>query len=490
MSWGDYSKIPGGLYTVASVDNKLKEVAKSRHQAGLLAHKSDENDALTKIFQQQPGTHIRLTKPEKEAIGKLWKRIAKAEPKPSGPSVFSKLKEKVTSAAKSTSRLSAPDVSAPDFLSEMDVDIVGKKPAKPKQERPTYIKKPVGTPTEQQQATQDKMRKQLGHANAAMNKEERKGFAGPEKYGPKLDENRIAQKLWEAKAEQKERLKKAYFPSERIEGLSNFDVGVSEHGNLTSDEFWGPRTQMEDEHFAQKITFTIGNESFTAEVFGVLDGHGGKEVATEVKKHFAEKLREELQKSTQPPNDPIIANAMTKVLVQMGQEYTEKFGGFSGGGPGTCANIAFVFNQKAYVANIGDSRSIKIGSGGEVTAASLDQKPEGLKPSIEKHGGGVIMGRVGGKIAAARDIGLQDIPGLIAQPKITSLPLQVGDYLVIGCDGLWDVTSSKEVGEVVKNLSEQGYTPEKIAQTLTMLARANRSTDNITVMVIRVGTSK
>lgn len=69
-------------------------------------------------------------------------------------------------------------------------------------------------------------------------------------------------------------------------------------------------------------------------------------------------------------------------------------------------------------------------------------------------------------------------------PKITSYPLDF-EYLVLACDGLYDVATTDEVGQAVKTMHDKGETAELMAKRLVYSALQRGSRDNVSVIVVK-----
>lgn len=131
-------------------------------------------------------------------------------------------------------------------------------------------------------------------------------------------------------------------------------------------------------------------------------------------------------------------------------------------------------NDKLYFANAGDSRAI-VGRqldpsqlGQQVLLSQLksitkqvttDHKPHvpEERQRIEQYGSCVIesaddCSRVAGMLAVSRAIG--DAPfkgcGVIATPEVFCVQAVDVEYVVIACDGLWDVLNNEEVGFIIQ----------------------------------------
>ncbi|XP_057674379.1 protein phosphatase 1G isoform X2 [Corythoichthys intestinalis] len=129
-----------------------------------------------------------------------------------------------------------------------------------------------------------------------------------------------------------------------------------------------------------------------------------------------------------------------------------------GSDSGTTAVVALIRGKQLIVANAGDSRCV-VSERGKAVDMSYDHKPEDeLELSrIKKAGGKVTMdGRVNGGLNLSRAIGdhfykrnkvLPPEEQMIsAMPDVKVLTLNDDhDFMVIACDGIWNVLSSQEV---------------------------------------------
>ena len=64
------------------------------------------------------------------------------------------------------------------------------------------------------------------------------------------------------------------------------------------------------------------------------------------------------------------------------------------------------------------------------------------------------------------------------------------DFLVVACDGVWDVLSAEEMGEEVGQHFSSGGTKQSLAQGLIEAAKREGSGDNMTVIVVYFDTFK
>eukprot|EP00878_Enallax_costatus_P005039 GHUV01005299.1.p2 GENE.GHUV01005299.1~~GHUV01005299.1.p2 ORF type:complete len:122 (+),score=34.16 GHUV01005299.1:1383-1748(+) len=77
---------------------------------------------------------------------------------------------------------------------------------------------------------------------------------------------------------------------------------------------------------------------------------------------------------------------------------------------------------------------------------------------------------------------------LIAEPEITQYKLDSEDeFMVLGCDGLWDVLSSQRAVEVARISLKKHNDPQQCANELVAEAVGKHSSDNVTVIVVCFG---
>ena len=114
------------------------------------------------------------------------------------------------------------------------------------------------------------------------------------------------------------------------------------------------------------------------------------------------------------------------------------------------------------------------------------------KSRIEAHGGFVDDGYLNGQLAVARAIGNWHIKGLkgvncplSAEPEVKKALLTEDDeFLIIGCDGLWDVFSSQLAIDFARRRLQQHNDPERCCRELVAEALRRDSGDNLTVIVV------
>lgn len=182
---------------------------------------------------------------------------------------------------------------------------------------------------------------------------------------------------------------------------------------------------------------------------------------------------------------------------------------------GSTSTTALIIGQRLYCANVGDSRTI-LCRNFQAVPLSRDHKPtvEEEAKRIKDAGGFVINNRVMGELAVSRAFGdaefkrgIQaiieeeggklptgqdgeeknwDQPLVIAEPEVNATTITEDDqFLLLACDGLFDVYTSEDVVKIVKENLEAHGDPQRTCQELTRGAIYDRnSRDNVSVILI------
>ncbi|KAH8599710.1 phosphatase 2C-like domain-containing protein [Bisporella sp. PMI_857] len=138
-----------------------------------------------------------------------------------------------------------------------------------------------------------------------------------------------------------------------------------------------------------------------------------------------------------------------------------------------------------YTANVGDARII-LCRGGKALRLSYDHKgsDENEGKRIANAGGLILNNRVNGVLAVTRALGDAYMKDLVTgHPYTTETVIQpdVDEFMILACDGLWDVCSDQEAVDLVRNQQD----PNSAAKQLVDHALARFSTDNLSCMVVR-----
>lgn len=256
----------------------------------------------------------------------------------------------------------------------------------------------------------------------------------------------------------------------------------------------GGRAEMEDQDLATTLTFFTNHQKFTAELYGVFDGHAGKRAAIFVKENLPHCLAEALENKPHLDHQTITC-AFKESFKRLDEAFARLYGPREISG--TTAVVAMILNDELWIANVGDSRAI-IDKEGKMIQLSEDAVPtiQRYREKIERAGGELMQDRfdpdtvrINGELAVARAIGDKNLGKAVsAAPKVTCYPLNEiqSSYLVIACDGLYDVASSKQVVSAVETLKESGKTAKEMAPILVYSAIASNSYDNVSVLILKI----
>ena len=257
----------------------------------------------------------------------------------------------------------------------------------------------------------------------------------------------------------------------------------------------GWRKRQEDAHLAE----VSKGEKKDIDVFGVFDGHGGKEISKFVSNHFLDELvknknlatnmelalketfikmdeimqtkegieeikkysrqskeEDDRQSKNEPPNSQM--NLLSKLMTPKDPEANDIY---MRTGCTACVMGVDETSKKIYFANAGDSRVVLCRKG-VAEEMSTDHKPEleSEKNRIYKADGWISEGRVKGNLNLTRGFGdLEYKQNKSLKPEeqmITANPdIKIIDYdkdidfVIIGCDGIWDCLSNQSACEFV-----------------------------------------
>lgn len=271
--------------------------------------------------------------------------------------------------------------------------------------------------------------------------------------------------------------------------LGPYEIGIS----LAQ----GARKTMEDRYLVDRFSVPMLNETtYDAQLFAILDGHGGDEAADYVQKNLRKKLQEALSNmaSSETLSDVEIWNALKLTFVALDEECKALRLP-----SGTTATVALIIDGNLWVANVGDSRTIlqDLHLGTRQLTEDFHATNERNVNSIKNRGGFIIGGKIPsscsqGFLSVGRSIG----SGTNARPKIVKIPLSEiaeGSFLILGSDGIYGmnhtIASSEQIGEAVEeNAAKQTPLPH-IAQDIVNSAFQAGSSDNLALMIVRLTTA-
>ncbi|GKT21310.1 Protein phosphatase 2C family like protein [Aduncisulcus paluster] len=269
-------------------------------------------------------------------------------------------------------------------------------------------------------------------------------------------------------------------------------IGHAEEANLRF------RKQMEDE----SIFLDPIKGSSKAGLFAVFDGHGGREVSHEVAARFPTIFQDHLRSGRTPNPGVALRHTIKEIDDELKTRESWDF-------QGCTACICYISREKEqwiqprdrgstgkmgptphgaiHFANVGDSRAV-LCSGGRTKRMTEDHKPYNADEveRIKRAGGFVVLGRVHGMLAVSRAIGDHGLKKfVISDPDVyTHVITDQDEFLIIACDGVWDVMSDEDAVECVRSSLRSEKSPQKAAHKLADKAIKARSQDNVSVLLV------
>jgi len=208
-------------------------------------------------------------------------------------------------------------------------------------------------------------------------------------------------------------------------------------------------------------------------LYVIADGMGGHPAGSVASEYAAQRVVEEYYEN--PHRD--IAKALTETVERVNRELHQKATDEEElSGMATTLVAAAVQGNRLYVANVGDSRAYLIHD------HTIEQVTEDHSFTAEL----VRMGRITEEEAIShpqrgtvtRSLGLQSTIEL----DIFQRTIETGDTVVLCTDGLWGWVSNEEIEATA---SEEDL--EAAARALAYLSRERGGTDDITLMILRLG---
>jgi serine/threonine protein phosphatase PrpC len=284
-------------------------------------------------------------------------------------------------------------------------------------------------------------------------------------------------------------------------------------------------------------------------IFAVFDGHGGDFTSNFLKRNFLDVLskREELAKYAALPETGtrgqsdvnaiiLLQKALVKTFIQLDEQLLplqkerttaiqsgnvtppcssdrndhEDLGSIRippvnsksavGERSGSTGVVVLITPSHILCANTGDSRAV-LRRKGNTLPLSFDHKPSDLPERLRiTDFGGIVKGRrVNGDLAVSRAFGdftyktnqvgrvLATRQKVIVVPDIIVYPRDHAndEFIVLACDGVWDVASNKQCTEFVQRLLSEGESDMgNICEETLDTCLDRRSRDNMTMVLV------
>ncbi|CAJ1963093.1 unnamed protein product [Sphenostylis stenocarpa] len=261
----------------------------------------------------------------------------------------------------------------------------------------------------------------------------------------------------------------------------------------------GPRGSMDDEHIriddlATHLGFVFDHPMANA-FYAVFDGHGGPDAAAFLKNNAMRLFFDDADMLQSYDADALFLKRLedSHKKAFLGADLALADEQSVSSSCGTTALTALVIGRHLMVANAGDCRAV-LCKRGVAVEMSQDHRPSYLQERrrVEEMGGFIDDGYLNGYLSVTRALGDWDLKfplgsgsPLIADPDVQVVTLTEEDeFLIIGCDGIWDVMSSQDAVSLVRRGLRRHDDPQQCATELVKEALRLHSSDNLTVIVI------
>lgn len=250
------------------------------------------------------------------------------------------------------------------------------------------------------------------------------------------------------------------------------------------------RNTQEDAHNTYSPLIEYPGHRFT--VYQLFDGHGGRGTVDFVSHALACNILQFLER---PDSQNDIARVLRSAFLLTDIQCRSYVKDASGATAISCVLHSQLPTpedertyHRLYCANAGDSRVV-LCQNGSALRLSYDHKPEDWmeQQRIAKLGGFSMRKRVLGVLAVSRSFGDQAFKKFVtAEPHIFVVDITEKDqFMILGCDGVFDVMSDEETVALVKEISTSKNNSELDAAKIIAREAVRRgSTDNVTAMVV------
>ncbi|KAB7495907.1 Protein phosphatase 1K, mitochondrial [Armadillidium nasatum] len=247
-------------------------------------------------------------------------------------------------------------------------------------------------------------------------------------------------------------------------------ISASDVGCKTSQ---GKRTYQEDRYWVKDV-----NEHLLC--CAVFDGHGGSECSEFCASNIENILEKNLEKS------PDLESLLHNSILELNSSYSKRTGS-------TCTICLLKDSLNLVIGYVGDSRALLCRRGAP-RRLSDDHCPSNIteRRRVEQSGGRVITDNIGrhmvnGMLSMSRSIGDLHLKpyGVTALPDIRRTRIKHGNdsFILLTTDGINFVLNDEEICKVINHAPD----PQTAASALTEQALAMSSEDNLTAIVIPLG---
>jgi len=271
---------------------------------------------------------------------------------------------------------------------------------------------------------------------------------------------------------------------------------------ISSMQGW--RIEMEDAHTA---VIGIPDQKDTVSWFAVFDGHAGSRVSAHCSNHLLDCIRacddftNSIQQEHTLSQEELMAGIKKGILRGFLEldEKLRKIPEVASGEDksGTTAVCALITEKYLVIANCGDSRGVCCVNG-KPALVTLDHKPSNdpERERIQNAGGSVMIQRVNGSLAVSRALGdfeYKNVEGkgpteqlVSPEPEFFIKPIlpEQDEFLVLACDGVWDVMSNEDICNFVSARLKITDNLETVANEVIDTCLYKGSRDNMSIIII------
>jgi len=246
----------------------------------------------------------------------------------------------------------------------------------------------------------------------------------------------------------------------------------------------GVRSSMEDEVLLEEKVILKDKSAYS--FLAVFDGHGGRNAAIYTRDHLLKNIVSEIESGKAQQE------SLTKSFIKTDEDFLATKVDTSG--TTACTVLIEHSTKKFWCANAGDSRALLFRANTVVKALSRDHKAD--RPDevdrIKKAGGFIIQKRVMGELGISRAIGDADLKTknhklVIPDPEFINDSILKDDvFMVIACDGLYDVMNNEEICKYLADeLATHNDCQKATDSIVTYAIEKLRTKDNVSCVLIR-----
>ena len=238
------------------------------------------------------------------------------------------------------------------------------------------------------------------------------------------------------------------------------------------------------------------DETVGLSLFAIFDGHGGDAAA----KFCAARLGSTLRQ-VEPYGLGKFAEALRQTTLVLDDDLRTRENADDSGAVGV---VVVVSPENIFVANVGDARVVLAREGSAPLALTKDHKARthaAERARVERAGasltetGRVAVPGVTGSLAVTRAFGdftykTKACPAVVAEADVTTIKRdrETDRFLVLACDGVWDVLANDDVVKLVGGAIDGGEDDcDRLAEIVISRAFEMGSTDNISAVVVMFG---